>query len=213
MANDPSTYSGLVTSVANWLNRTDLSTTEIPEAIALAERRFQRLVFCPEREVNTTLTATAATVALPSDFWGMKSVYADLATKIVLQQVTREQLDALFPSTTTGNVSYFAIEGENMLLGPTPSDSTDLIMTYYQTIPALNSSDTTNWLLTDHPDLYMWGALAELHVLLRDTEGMQIFEAKMRNVLDDVNRSGRDRHFAGPLYATTQIPNVRNVQA
>ena len=59
MASDPTTWDELKATLANWLNRDDLSAAEIPEAIALAERRFQRTVFSPERETETTLAASS----------------------------------------------------------------------------------------------------------------------------------------------------------
>ena len=45
MPSDPSNWAELKATLANWLAREDLSAAEIPEAIALAERRFQRTLF------------------------------------------------------------------------------------------------------------------------------------------------------------------------
>ena len=39
MPSDPTTWSELKTTLANWLARDDLSTAEIPEAIARFDRR------------------------------------------------------------------------------------------------------------------------------------------------------------------------------
>lgn len=214
MTADPTTFSDLKTSLANWLNRDDLSTTEIPEAIAFAERRFQRDVFCPERELTTTLTATSQTVALPSDFWGVKTIYVDASTDVVLERLTSSDLRATYPDATTGTPAHYAIEGENILLGPIPASSTSIKLTYFQTIPALSGSATTNWLLTDHPDLYLNAALAELNMLLRDFEAAAIFEARARDKIEDINRSGRRRTInSGPLRATHSIGSVRNIRA
>jgi hypothetical protein len=47
----------LKASLANWMNRDDLSTTEIPEAIALCERRFNRALRVPEMEDTASASA------------------------------------------------------------------------------------------------------------------------------------------------------------
>jgi hypothetical protein len=214
MTADPTTYAGLQTSLANWLNRDDLTTTEIPEAIAFAEREFQRSVFCPEREVTTTLTATTNTVALPADFWGVKTIYVDAATDTVLNRLTSPELHAKYPTTGTDTPLDYAIEGENLILGPTPSASTSIKLTYFQTIPALSNSQTTNWLLTDHPDLYLDGSMWRLSLLLRDWDGANGFKQSMGAGIESVNRSGRRRTTnSGPLCASTGATSVRNIQA
>ena len=53
MAEDPENWTELKASVAEWLNRSDL-TSKIPELIALAERKFNRIIVTPERETIAT---------------------------------------------------------------------------------------------------------------------------------------------------------------
>ena len=81
MPSDPTTWAELKTTLANWLNRDrdDLGAAEIPEAIALAERRFQRTIFSPERETEVTLAASAEAVALPADLWGIRAAWLAVA--------------------------------------------------------------------------------------------------------------------------------------
>ena len=57
MAEDPETWTELKASVAEWLNRSDL-TSKIPEFIALAERKFNRIIVTPERETIATASLT-----------------------------------------------------------------------------------------------------------------------------------------------------------
>ena len=49
-----STYSELQTAAGNWLNRSDL-TSRLPEFIALAESRFNRILNVPEMEAVEAL--------------------------------------------------------------------------------------------------------------------------------------------------------------
>jgi len=215
MASDPQTWTALKTSLANWIDRDDLSTTEIPEAIALFERRAQRLVFAPEREAALSLSASARSVALPSDFWGIKNgPYVDAATDVLLERLTVSQLIDDYPDGTTGTPCHFAIDGENMLLGPTPTATTSIKGTYWQAIPVLSGSNATNWLLTDHPDVYMWGSLAELHSLMGDEAREARYEAKMRTAIADLIVSSQRRTInSGPLTATNRTRSIRNIRA
>src|SRR3954470_24619962 len=124
MTADPTTYTALQTSLANWLNRDDL-TTEIQEAIAFAERMFQRTIFTPDREAALSLTASAQSVALPANFWGLKTApYVDAATDAVLVRMTADELRSTYPTTATGTPINFALDGTNMLLGPIPASAT-----------------------------------------------------------------------------------------
>jgi hypothetical protein len=63
MAEDPETWTELKASVAEWLNRSDL-TSKIPEFIALAERKFNRIIVTPERESTATASLSGETLGL-----------------------------------------------------------------------------------------------------------------------------------------------------
>jgi hypothetical protein len=194
MASDPVTWTALKTSLANWLNRTDLSTTEIPEAIALFERRAQRTIFSPERQIETTLATVAGTetVSLPSDLWGIKAAYISSDPKVTLEPMTLAELRNNFTSGS-GKPCNYAIRGETMVLGPTPDGAYDIEMTYIQTIPVLGASVADNWLLLDHPDAYLYGSLHELHLLLHDVEKATIFEGKLQQAISEINQSTNRR--------------------
>ena len=189
MPSDPTTWAELKTTLANWLNRDDLSATEIPEAIALAERRFQRTVFAPEREAETTLAASAEAVALPADLWGIRAVYLATDPKVVLEPMTLAELRNAFAAAATGKPQNYAIRGESLMLGPAPDSAYSIKLTYIQTIPALGAGLATNWLLTDHPDVYLFGALHALHLLLADEARAALYDARFRQAAEEVNRS------------------------
>lgn len=200
MPNDPSTYATLVTSLANWVNRDDLTTTEIPEAIALAERKFQRKLQIPEQETETTLTATAQVVSLPSDFLQATDVYLDTDPVVVLEYMPLPTLRNTYASAVSGKPQNYSIRGESMILGPTPDTSYDVKLAYIQKFQALGTSQTTNALLTDHPDVYVYGSLSELCMLLRDAEGVAFFDAKLDHAVEEITaHTIRRKEGAAPL--------------
>ena len=197
MPSDPTTWAELKTTLANWLARDDLSAAEIPEAIALAERRFQRTLFSPERETEATLSAAAEAVALPSDLWGIRAVYLATDPKVVLEPMTLAELRNLYAGAATGRPQNYAIRGETLVLGPAPDAIYSIKLTYIQTIPALGAGQAANWLLTDHPDVYLFGSLHALHLLLADEERAALYDAKFRLAAEEVNRSAIRRTSGG----------------
>lgn len=217
MAEDPSTWAELKTSLRDWLDKDTggISDDRLEECIAFAERHFQRNVFTPDREAALAITADAQSEALPSDFWGFKSgPYVDAATDVVLVRLEPGDLRRTYPTGTTGTPAHYAIEGENILFGPVPSSSVTVKGTYWQTIPALNSGQTTNWLLTDHPDLYLAGSLHYAYLFLRDNEGAAYWRAERDVLIREISKAARRREVnSGPLIATHSVGHVRNIQA
>ncbi|MGZ8337919.1 MAG: phage adaptor protein [Allosphingosinicella sp.] len=197
MPSDPTTWAELKASLANWLDRDDLSEVEIPEAIALAERRFQRTLFSPEREVTADLIVDAEAVMLPADLWGVRAIFLATDPKTVLEPMTLAELRNRYAANATGRPRNYAISGEQILFGPAPDASYTAKLTYFQTIPAVDAGQPSNWLLTDHPDVYLFGALHELHLLLADDARAAIYESKFRQAADEVNGAAVRRTRGG----------------
>lgn len=210
MASDPQTWAELKTAIANWLNRDDL-TAEIPEFIAYAERRLNRVLIVPDREATATITADAETEALPADFWEARSLYLDQPPRAALDHMPLSELRTYYAAGDTGRPRHFAIQsGTTLVLGPIPSGSFSLKLNYYQTIPALGASQATNWLLTKHPDLYVAETLHRAFTFLRDAEGMAIHRAVADSVINELTKAGeRAQNGASPMRARSGVFNWR----
>lgn len=204
MTLDPTNWTDLKAALATWLVRDDL-TDVIPQAIALVEREFQRSVFTPDREAATTLAATSESVDLPADFWGVRTLYVDGDSLLV--QVTPERLRELYPDGTGGTPRHFAIERDVILLGPVPTASS-LVLTYWQTIPALGDEQATNWLLTAHPDLYLAATLAWLFEYTQHFTSADRWSARAAAIIDGIARRGRRTAHSGPLRASPPVVQV-----
>jgi hypothetical protein len=213
-ASDPQTWSALKTTLANWLNRTDLTTTEIPEAISLAERRLNRIIRAPEMEDSVTTTTSSATFTLPTDFLEMRSIYIDRDPINYLQEVSMAELRGMFPTTDTDVPTHYALQsGNEIVVRPLPSGSFSYILNYYAKIPSLDGTQTTNWLLTSHSDIYVYASLAELFVLTRDNDGWAMAEARLQSRLAELNGQSKRKAWSSapiaPARSTTNVPNIR----
>lgn len=192
-------YTTLLSALANWNNRSDL-TAQYPDFIALAEAHFNRTLRVPDMEASVSQSVSAATVALPSDFLSAREVYVDAATDIVLEPLTPWALRAAYPTADSGTPVAYTIKSENIVLAPPPSAATTLVLNYYQKIPALTASNETNWLITDHPDLYLRACRYYSHEYLKHYEAADREMAFVNGLIESMNTSAhRKRVPANPL--------------
>jgi hypothetical protein len=164
------TYSDLQTSIAGWLNRSDL-TAVIPDFVTLAEGKIARDLRIRKQVVNTTLTTVAGTqtVSLPSDFLELENIsLTSTSPPGALSVVTPEIMDRKYPAGYgTGQPVVYALVADTIQFGPTPDAAYTVSLDYYQRFAAL-SVTPTNWLLTNYPSIYLFGALAEAASYLMD---------------------------------------------
>ncbi len=174
------TYSDLQSSVAAWLKRSDL-TAIIPDFITLAEARIARDLRLRKQVASTTLSTVAGTqgVTLPSDFLEAENLtLSSTSPPGALSVVTPEILDRKFPAAyVTGQPVVYTVVGDQLLFGPTPDAVYPISLAYYQRWAALSVS-STNWLLSNHPNVYLFAALAEASGYLFNDERIPMWEAK-----------------------------------
>lgn len=208
-----SNYVELQASVASYLARDDL-TSVIPDFIKLAEAKFNRTLMHPQMETRTTLTvntlaASPEFLTLPTDFQTLR--YARLSGvtgKPRLQFMSATQIDDYRYATdnVAGQPVYFTIGNDQMELAPTPNQNYDVEIVYRQNIPAL-ASNSTNWLLTLAPDLYLYGSLLEASPYIQNDERVSLWATGVQTVLEQLNLHGFRQSFdSGPSDVT--LPGV-----
>jgi len=196
-----STYAELQTAVANWLDRDDL-TDRIPEFIVLAEARMNRVLRLRLMENKYTASTAAAqrNYALPTGYIQMRNFQVNSSPITPLQYVTPEMYDRLYGSTGSGTPQFYTIIAGELQLGPIPASVMTLEMLFYKKITALSPSNTTETMLTDNPDIYLYGALMEAEPFIMNDERvplwMQGFHQAVENLQEQDNK---DRHSGSAL--------------
>ena len=197
MAEDPESWAELKAELADWANRTDL-TTQIPSFIATAERRFNRMLRTPEMEEVVAATTSAATITLPADFLAVRALYLDADPIVVLEPMTPGELRGRYAAATTGLPQNYALQsGNELLFGPAPDAEHAIVLNYWKKIPALGAAQPSNWLLDAHPDLYRAATLVELHLFLKDERAAAIWEERTRALVEELNALGRRKAAGG----------------
>jgi hypothetical protein len=198
------TYSGLVSSVGSWLNRSDLGT-RIPDFIALLEARLNRLLRVPDMEQTTELVA-AAEIDLPADFLSVRALYLDADPRSELEPVSLGTLRTKYACQTTGRPECYAISGSSIILGPAPDDDYALQLTYFAAIDGLASDNETNWLIANHPDVYLYGTLTMAEAFIWDDPRIGLWKAALDEALDELMAHGRKKHYgAAPLRLRSSV--------
>lgn len=188
-----STYSELQTAVANWLHRDDL-TTVIPDFVTLAEDRLNRRLRTRFQESALTATAIDASylVAIPANTLAVKSLWRVAGgMNYTLQAKTLE--DVVYRQQGLEATCY-AWEGATWRFDGTGTVAGVL----YRTLPPL-ASNSTNWLLTAHPGLYLYATLAEAANYVQDVENEGKWRAAAEGLIAELNRTAQNDSFSGPL--------------
>ena len=143
------TYAQLKTAVAGWLHRSDL-TTLIPDFVSLCEADIRRDLRVREMEQSATGALSGSTLAIPTGFLEMRRV-------MLADRVQTYLTPAEFNSVRTSSTDSYTILGTNFVF---QAASGSYQIDYYKAFDSFSADGDTNWLLTNHPDAYLFGSLA-----------------------------------------------------
>ena len=79
--------------------------------------------------------------------------------------------------------------GTEIQVYPPPDGTYTAELVYYAEIPALTDSNTTNWLLTLAPDIYLYGTLMQTAPYLQDDARLQTWAALYQKKMQDIEIS------------------------
>jgi hypothetical protein len=187
------TYAELQTQIAGFLDRTDLPVTTF---IALAEATMNRKLRHWRMEARTTSTVSARFVDLPSGW-----------RETVRLSVPRRELD-LIPDAeiatmranaedTAGEPAYYAFTAGQIELYPTPDGDYTLEHVYLGEIAALSDSNTSNWVLEEAPDAYLYGALKHSAPYLVEDQRVAVWEGMFQQALAELQLAGKKAAHSG----------------
>ena len=196
------TFAELKTAAANWLDRSDL-TDRIPEFIVLAEARFNRVLRIRDMEtISTAISTTAGTreYDLPTGFVQMREFHLTTDPITPLSYITPEIMSRIWAGSTRGKPEVFTVIADKVRLGPNPDATYTTSMLYYKKITALSDSATTNDMLTNNPDVYLYGTLLEATPFIMQDERVGLWLAAFEKAVNDIqNQDNKDRHSGSQL--------------
>jgi hypothetical protein len=179
------TFDELKTAAANWLVRSDL-TSRIPEFVSLAESRINRDLIGRQDESDVELTGTLSSRNLAlSAATRFGSPIALFLTTFGDQQMLKPMVSGAYEqSTTNGTPHAWSIDGTNIELDCPCDQAHTFLFRYRSTLDI--ASTTTNWLLTAHPDVYLYAVLTEGFGFARNVPAAQMYDARFKEAVEQV---------------------------
>jgi len=199
-----STYAELKSAVANFLARTDL-TDQIPNFILLAEARLSRELETRDQEKRATATLTSGDefIALPTDMREIREIKLNTSPNVVLEYKSPTALDTTYTGAT-GRPSAYSIVGGELKVRPIPDDSYTAEIIYIGSLSALSDTNTTNVMLTRHPDAYLSGSLVEAYTYLMDEARASTYDAKFTRSIEEIRKDEQRSHYGtGALHISS----------
>ena len=192
------TYSELKTSIANWLDRDDL-TSVIPDFIMLAEHQMERSIRHYKMVERSSGALDSQYSAVPADWLEtIRFSITDNNTSKVEQTTVSDLMDKRAAGLNqTGLPKFYAHVGETFELYPTPDQTYTIELLYYQKIPALSDSQTTNWLLGDAPDAYLYGSLLHAAPYLGEDERVNVWSNLYTTAVTSLNAVNEKTRHSG----------------
>lgn len=193
-------YGTLKTVIADTLNRDDLASV-VPQFVGLAHAQINRRVRSHRQIARASLTLDAQFEALPADWLQTIGIAVNANPMRVLTQIGMDDLTRYRTSTdnTTDAPVYFAHNGTDIELFPTPATSYTGQITYYAKVAALVADSDTNSLLTNHPDLYLYSALIHSAPYLKDDARLAVWAGLQAQAFAEIEAETNAARFGSPL--------------
>lgn len=202
------TFAGIKTAVADWLERTDLTTAIGADFFPLMQSkmyyghgtdikplRIRGMVDSATLTPDSggTITITSACGAGWLEFIEMTPTSEGAPSLNYIEPwAFRKETDML--TGTTGPQNVYTIEGGLVYLAP--AAVTTIAAKWYEKFTALSADSDVDWIVTNAPQVYMDGCLMEACAYLSDAREAQ-FRAKFAAGILALNLNDRRQRSAG----------------
>lgn len=206
---DFASYADLQSAIADFLGRDDLGS-QIPGFIALAEAKIKRRV--RRKTIFAALDVSTESTTLPTDLAELRSLVPATGTPSADRALTIGTLAMLADTNArragaAGRPQLFAVVDDQLRVAPKPDQTYTLNASYFQKLVPLSSGNTTNTVLDEAPDIYLYGALAEAAPYLEHDERVALWKQLFSDACDELDTVRQREETAASLQAA-RLPVV-----
>jgi hypothetical protein len=208
-------YGDLKTDIAEWINRKNL-TSRIPQFISFGEKDIYRgfrtatgnlSLRCRENLVSAQLVPVDGVITIPSDFREIKEVTMAGRGKTPISDQFYNKL-----RNYGGQTQVFAQRDQSWFQYPlSDNDDTFDIIYYSDFSGTLVNDEDTNPVLTAHPEVYLYAALAKAEVYIKNDSRKTTWKDELDSTIRGINADARRAELSGATMA--QRTQYREVQA
>jgi len=205
-----STYAELKTGIANWLNRSDLTDEISNDFIKLVESEYNsKLRIKAMNTRDNEFSIATERVAVPTGFLQVRDFFiVSGSAKYSMTYMPPTQMDQTRGGSTSGMPVVYTILGDYFRFAPTPDTTYTATINYYKAIDALSDSTTTNYILTNHPGIYLYGSLYHAANFLGGIEPskLQNWQQLYITGMERLERNDREDEWSGsPLQSRSDV--------
>lgn len=180
----PLDYTSLVQRIVDVIHESNVGTTQAQQFLDQCQPKVQRDLLSSiyggsvPRQMMARITDTSTTdakITLPGDYYDARSV------------------------SINGNVVRYA-SPEKVASNDAGYSEGDVVLDYYQQVPVLSASQTTNWLLAVSEDVYIYGACVQYVPWSKELSNMELFNP----FYEDAVRKTKAAHGAQPRGGQTR---------
>ena len=204
------TYAELIQNIKDFMedDGTEFSN-EIDKVIDLAELRISRDVITPEfkRKVTSAFTANDPFLTMPTDLVTLEHlqvINSNVRTLLLLK--SDEFITEYWPNrTSTGVPKYYTyFDTSTIYVAPTPSSNLSIELSYKRRLPALSSSNTSNWTSINAADALLYACLIEASVFNRNYNLQDRYTAMYQQAVKAINNEQSNKLSSDNFYMKTE---------
>lgn len=191
-------YTQLKSAIADFLDRDDLASV-IPTFIFAAEKQMEKEIRHPRMMRRSEGQIDSRYSPVPPTWLETIRLHVSGDPSYRLELTSLDDMLQLREQTggTPGRPTHYAHFGENIEVFPNPDTAYDIELMYYEKLPVLSDSNTSNWLLEVAPEAYLYGALLHSAPYLKDDARMQVWGSLYAGAVAGVNNQAEQARFGG----------------
>jgi hypothetical protein len=194
-------YSAFVTTVENYLARTDL-TSVIPDFIQMAQLRMSRDLRTEAMLKVATTSPSDNKVAFPTDFLELREMHFEGNPPILLEYQSPDLFFRNGQTSLSGRSHYFTMLGTEFQFAPSQNSSYTIQILYYAQPTFISSTTATNLYLTYYPDALLYATLAEAEPYLINDARIATWSALYDRAIANIKTSDLGQTYA---YTTLSV--------
>jgi hypothetical protein len=194
-------YSAFVTTVENYLARTDL-TTVIPDFIQMAQLRMSRDLRTEAMLKVATTSPSDNKVAFPTDFLELREMHFEGNPPILLEYQSPDLFFRNGQTSLSGRSHYFTMLGTEFQFAPSQNSSYTIQILYYAQPTFISSTTASNLYLTYYPDALLYATLAEAEPYLMNDPRIATWSALYDRAIANIKTSDLGQTYA---YTTLSV--------
>jgi len=192
------TYDNLVKQVIDWSHRGDLGV-KIPDFIQLAENAMYsndvEVLTVRSMEIISTALTAGQYLSLPDDFESARSVR--LVTGDSGGELRFQAPEQMYKQVATGRPNFFTVVGNELQFDRVPDSEYTIEIQYYRKATPLSDDNQTNEILTNHPSIYLYGALSQVFAYSQDDQQAVKYGGLFISAIQGANKADKKGRY-GP---------------